>query len=85
METARAQDGGWRYVMSQPQVAAETIRRRALLVWPRLDQSALRRCGSDPARVAALVGRRSNLPEEAIMGILLMPDVTEVEARTWFG
>ncbi len=71
--------------MSQPDAAAEVIRRRALLVWPRLDLAALRRCGSDPSRVAALVGRRSSLPHEAIVGILLMPDVTEVEARTWFG
>jgi hypothetical protein len=71
--------------MSEPQVAAETIRRRALLVWPRLDPTALRRCGSNPARIAALVSRRSNLSREAIVGILLMPDVTEVEARTWFG
>jgi hypothetical protein len=71
--------------MTQPLAAAETIRRRALLVWPRLDPAALRRCGSDPTRVAALVGRRSSLPRETILGILLMPDVTEAEARTWFG
>jgi len=71
--------------MSQPHDATETIRRRALLVWPRLDRAALRRCGGDPERVAALVSRRSSLPFEAIVGILTMPDVTEVEARTWFG
>jgi hypothetical protein len=71
--------------MSEPEVAAETIRRRALLVWPRLDPAALRRCGSNPSRIAALVGRRSSLSHEAILGILLTPDVTEVEARTWFG
>ena len=71
--------------MSQPDIAAEAIRRRALLVWPRLDLAALRRCGSDPERIADLVGRRSSLPREAIVGILLMPVVTEVETRTWFG
>ena len=71
--------------MSDPVDAGETIRRRALLVWPRLNLTALRRCGNDPYRVAALVGRRSSLPFEAIVGILTMPDVTEVEARTWFG
>jgi hypothetical protein len=71
--------------MSEPLVPAETIRRRALLVWPRLDRAALRRCGSSATRVAALVGRRTSLPRETILGILLMPDVTEVEARTWFG
>jgi hypothetical protein len=61
------------------------MRRRALLVWPRLDVAALRRCGADAHRIAALVGRRSGLPREAIVGILLMPDVSDVEARTWFG
>jgi hypothetical protein len=71
--------------MTEPQDAGEMIRRRALLVWPRLNPTALRRCGNDPYRVAALVGRRSNLPLEAIVGILTMPDVTEVEASTWFG
>ncbi len=71
--------------MSEPRVSADAIRRRALLVWPRLDAAALRRCGNDAHRVAALIGRRSSLPHEAIVGILLMPDVTEVEARTWFG
>jgi len=71
--------------MTQPEDAAEVIRRRALLVWPRLDPVALRRCGSDLQRVAALVGRRSSLPQEAIVGILTMPAVSDVEARTWFG
>jgi hypothetical protein len=71
--------------MTETTDAAEAIRRRALLVWPRLDPAALRRCGSDPYRVAALVGRRSSLPFEAIVGILTMPDLTEVETRTWFG
>ena len=71
--------------MSQPRVTADAMRRRALLVWPRLDVTALRRCGSDAHRIAALIGRRSTLPHESIVGILLMPDVTDVEARTWFG
>ncbi len=71
--------------MPQPVDAAEAIRRRALLVWPRLDAAALRRCGSDPERVADLVARRSTLPREAIVGILLTPSVSEVETRTWFG
>ena len=71
--------------MPEPEVAAEAIQRRALLVWPRLDRAALRRCGSNPARVAALVARRSSLPHDAILGILLTPAATEVEATTWFG
>ncbi len=71
--------------MIQHQDTAETIRRRALAVWPRLDPAALRRCGDDPECVANLVGRRSSLPHDAIVGILVMPKVTEDEARTWFG
>ena len=71
--------------MTQADIAAETIRRRALLVWPRLDPTALRRCGGNPHRVSDLVARRSSLPHESIVGILTMPDVSEVEARTWFG
>ncbi len=71
--------------MSQPDATAEAIRRRALLVWPRLDAAALLRCGADPERIADLVARRSTLPREAIVGILRAPAVTEVETRTWFG
>jgi hypothetical protein len=71
--------------MSQPVDAVDAIRRRALLVWPRLDAAALRRCGSDPERIADLVGRRTTLPREVIVGILMTPAVSEVETRTWFG
>jgi protoporphyrinogen oxidase len=42
-------------------------------------------CGDDLECVAALVGRRSNLPAEAIIGILTLPAVAEEEGRTWFG
>jgi hypothetical protein len=71
--------------MTQTIDAAEAIRRRALLIWPRLDRTALRRCGGDPNRVASLVSRRSSLPHDAIVTLLTMPEVNEVEARTWFG
>jgi hypothetical protein len=71
--------------MPQPVDPAAEIRRRALLVWPRLDPAALRRCGADLDRVAALVERRSALPHDAIVGILMSPAVSELEARTWFG
>lgn len=64
---------------------AGAVRRRALSVWPRLDPVALRRAGEDVDRVASLVERRSSLPRESIIGILRVPDVTEDEARTWFG
>jgi hypothetical protein len=65
--------------------AAAAMRRRALAMWPRLDASALRRCGDDAACIAALVERRSTLPSESIIGILTGPIVTEDEGRTWFG
>jgi hypothetical protein len=65
--------------------AAAAMRRRALAMWPRLDPAALRRCGDDPACIAALVERRSALPTEAVIGILTTPTVTEDEGQTWFG
>jgi hypothetical protein len=64
---------------------SEALHRRALVVWPRLDASALRRCGGDVTCVAALVRRRTALPQEAIIGILTAPFVSDDEGRTWFG
>ena len=66
-------------------VDADAMRRRALATWPRLDPAALRRCGDDIECVASLVERRSALPRESILGILLLPIVTEDERATWFG
>jgi hypothetical protein len=61
------------------------MERRALALWPRLDRAALRRCHADPDRIAALVARRTALPPDAIRAILLMPEVSEEDAGTWFG
>lgn len=61
------------------------IDRRALALWPRLDARALRRCGHDPHRIAALVARRTSLSADAIRSMLAMPQVTDDEAATWFG
>lgn len=72
-------------VADRPDAAVDALQRRALSVWPRLDPSALRRCGDDVQCVAALVERRTTLPPEAIISILTVPAVTEDEARTWFG
>jgi hypothetical protein len=66
-------------------VGAAALQRRALAHWPRLDKAALRRCGHDPARIAALISRRTSLPPEAIQQVLTLPDVTEDETETWFG
>lgn len=58
---------------------------RALALWPRLDRRKLRRCGCDPMRIVALVSRRTNLPREAILRLLMMPTVGDDEAVIWFG
>jgi hypothetical protein len=64
---------------------AFSVERRALALWPRLDRAALRRCGHDPARIAALIARRTTLPPEAIKQVLLMPTVSDEDVQTWFG
>jgi hypothetical protein len=61
------------------------LERRALVLWPRLDPSALRRCRHDPRRIAALVARRTTMPPEAILNVLTMPPVADDEIDTWFG
>jgi hypothetical protein len=77
--------------MTRPRVPANreppagSLERRALALWPRLDRSALRRCNHDPARIAALVSRRTSLPPESILEVLLMPAVTDADVATWFG
>jgi len=56
-----------------------------LAIWPRLDRSALRRCGDDPHRIATLVARRTSLPRESIVRLLAVPPVSADEGATWFG
>lgn len=46
------------------------VRRRALAIWPWLDRTKLIRTRGDPDRVARLVGHRTSLPNEAILGML---------------
>jgi hypothetical protein len=47
------------------------VRERALALWPGLDRRKLQRTQGDPSRVARLVGRRTTLPPEAIVGLLI--------------
>jgi hypothetical protein len=61
------------------------LERRALALWPRLDPAALRRCQHDVKRIAALVSRRTSMPPEGIVKLLLMPSVGDDEVGTWFG
>jgi hypothetical protein len=65
--------------------AAAALERRALALWPRLDRAALRRCRQDPARIAALISRRTALSPESIRQVLLMPPVSDEDVSTWFG
>ncbi len=61
------------------------LERRALVLWPRLDRTALRRCRNDARRIAALVARRTAMPPEAILNVLTMPRVADADIDTWFG
>jgi hypothetical protein len=61
------------------------LERRALVLWPRLDRAALRRCRNDARRIAALVARRTTMPPEAIFNVLTMPSVADDDIGTWFG
>ena len=61
------------------------LEKRALVLWPRLDRAALRRCKNDAHRVAALVARRTTMPPEAILNMLTMPRVADGDIDTWFG
>lgn len=68
-----------------PSSGVTTLESRALALWPRLDRSALRRCGNDPGRIASLISRRTSLPPESIKQILVMTIVSYEEGETWFG
>jgi hypothetical protein len=46
------------------------VQLRALALWPRLNRRALRRCGDDPARIAAFVSHRTRLPLKEIETLL---------------
>ncbi len=50
------------------------IRRRALILWPGLDRARLARTAGDPLRIARLVERRSSLPGEVIVAMLMAGD-----------
>jgi hypothetical protein len=66
-------------------VGSYRLDERALMLWPRLDRRKLSRCAGDPRRMAALIERRTNLPQSAILAMLLGTSVDEDEIETWFG
>lgn len=53
-----------------PIEAARACRRRALLLWPRLDRSRLARTHGDPWRIAVLVAQRTPRSLDEIVGML---------------
>jgi hypothetical protein len=58
---------------------------RALALWPRLDRRRLSRCACDPRRMVALISRRTSLPRESILALLLGTAVSRAEVDHWFG
>jgi hypothetical protein len=46
---------------------------RALVLWPRLDATQLRRTKGDPGRIARLIERRTTIPREQILKLLGAP------------
>jgi hypothetical protein len=46
------------------------VQMRAMALWPRLNRRALRRCGNDPARIAAYVSHRTRMPVREIEALL---------------
>lgn len=50
---------------------AEALYRRATILWPGLDRRQLTKTKGDPRRVARLIARRTSLPEESILVLLL--------------
>jgi hypothetical protein len=64
---------------------ASRLEQRALALWPRLNRRAMKRCAGDAHCVVRVVSRRTNLPADVILGLLLMPFVSQDEGATWFG
>jgi hypothetical protein len=58
-------------VDSAEPVEAPSFAARALAHWPRLDRVRLNRARDDPRRIARLIMRRTALPVEAIVAILV--------------
>lgn len=68
-----------------PSRSRDSFAARALLLWPRLDARALRRCRDDPRSIATLVARRTSLSVEDIVEMLVAAHISAEERETWFG
>lgn len=51
--------------------SASTYQHRALMIWPGIDRSRLRRTQGDPWKIARLVARRTSLSTESILTLLM--------------
>lgn len=56
---------------ADPHFGEHDARRRALALWPRLDRRKLTRTCGDPVRVARLVSKRTSMPVESILVLLV--------------
>lgn len=56
---------------------------RAVAIWPRIDRRILNASHGDPQRLAHALARRTALPEERILEMLVPP--AHDEASRWFG
>jgi hypothetical protein len=52
---------------------------RAIALWPRLDRAQLSRARGDPQKIARVITRRTALPVEAIVAILVRDACSEVD------
>ena len=52
---------------------------RAIALWPRLDRAQLNRAHGDPQKIARVITRRTALPLEAIVAILVREASSEVD------
>jgi hypothetical protein len=53
--------------------SADRIEQRAMMMWPRLNHKAVRRCCGDPARIAALIAHRTTMTREEIEAMIVDP------------
>jgi hypothetical protein len=74
--TPQASDAG---TESSAPAAEASLTTRALAVWPRLDRGQLARAHGDPRKIAQVITRRTVLPVEAIVEILVRPAAADLD------
>jgi hypothetical protein len=69
-DAAEAPDRSSLTVVSFTRATAPCYLQRAMVLWPRLDRARLRKVADDPARIAAVVVRRTSQPFDVILAML---------------